>query len=600
MNETNNSPSSISSPLPLSAISVLIDELRSPDLPTRLHAFHSIGSISSALGPLRSREELIPYLSEFIDDDDEILLVLSSQLANLVDLIGGANFAHVLLPPLEQLCMTEESSVRVSSVDSVVKIMALMTEIQIENFIVPMIRKLSTNEWFTAKQSACALIPNIYTKVNANTKKEMRQIFTKLCSDETPMVKRAACENFGLLCLSVEYSAVKAELFPIFLKLVKDDQDSVRLLTVNAAVSVAKTLKPADHVTKLLPVIFQLCADKSWRVRYMAADKFVDLCNAMIASGSEVKSDEFVDAFVRLMADEEAEVRTAAAGKVGELSNLVGQQQTLRKLISPCKSLVRDPNQYVRAALAAVLTSLAKTLNKKETVEHLIPLFLQLLKDANSEVRLKLIERLDSISDSFSSSDSLASALLPAICELAADVKWRVRLEIIQHIPTLATQLGSAFFDAKLSDLSMSWLGDSVFSIRQAATKNLSALVKVFGADWAEFSIMPKVLALSEHRSYLYRLTSISCMSDMSAMMKEATVNEKFLPALIKLCGDPVPNVRFAALKAIAEIKENGKNLNPNVGDLLAIVARLEQDSDTDVKYYAQVCKNSLTKSGAR
>jgi serine/threonine-protein phosphatase 2A regulatory subunit A len=35
----------------------------------------------------------------------------------------------------------------------------------------------------------------------------------------------------------------------------------------------------------------------------------------------------------------------------------------------------------------------------------------------------------------------LSQSLLPAICELALDKKWRVRLSIIQHIPLLAKQL---------------------------------------------------------------------------------------------------------------------------------------------------------------
>jgi serine/threonine-protein phosphatase 2A regulatory subunit A len=98
---------------------------------------------------------------------------------------------------------------------------------------------------------------------------------------------------------------------------------------------------------------------------------------------------------------------------------------------------------------------------------------------------------------------------LPAIVELAEDKQWRVRLAIIDYIPLLATQLGVRFFDEKLGALCMSWLGDSVFSIREAATINLRKLTEVFGVDWAKQTIIPKVLAMGTHPNYLYRMTTI-------------------------------------------------------------------------------------------
>lgn len=113
------------------------------------------------------------------------------------------------------------------------------------------------------------------------------------------MVRRAACANFGQFCAALEYTLVRTELFPAFSKLAKDEQDSVRLLTVPAAIHIAKIFKPADNVTKMLPMIFGLCGDKSWRVRYMVADKFCDLCIAISGAESQSKSDDLVDGFVR-------------------------------------------------------------------------------------------------------------------------------------------------------------------------------------------------------------------------------------------------------------------------------------------------------------
>lgn len=89
----------------------------------------------------------------------------------------------------------------------------------------------------------------------------------------------------------------------------------------------------------LLPSIRSAVSDKSWRVRYMVADHFVEVCiirailSAIVCShvslffslsllqlasavGEEVVRDELVQAFVQLLKDNEAEVRTAGAGQI--------------------------------------------------------------------------------------------------------------------------------------------------------------------------------------------------------------------------------------------------------------------------------------------
>jgi serine/threonine-protein phosphatase 2A regulatory subunit A len=103
--------------------------------------------------------------------------------------------------------------------------------------------------------------------------------------------------------------------------------------------------------------------------------------------------------------------------------------------------------------------------------------------------------------------------LLPAIVQLAEDKQWRVRLAIIEYVPLLASQLGVKFFDEKLASLCMSWLGDTVFSIREASTQNLKKLTEVFGVEWANTAIIPKVTEMGHDTNYLYRMTTCFAIS---------------------------------------------------------------------------------------
>lgn len=97
--------------------------------------------------------------------------------------------------------------------------------------------------------------------------------------------------------------------------------------------------------------------------------------------------------------------------------------------------------------------------------------------------------------------------------ELAEDKSWRVRQAIIEYIPLLATQLGRPFFDEQLGNLCMSWLGDTVYSIRESATINLKKLTEVFGVEWARTAIVPKVMGMGGHSNYLFRMTTVQAIT---------------------------------------------------------------------------------------
>ena len=86
-------------------------------------------------------------------------------------------------------------------------------------------------------------------------------------------------------------------------------------------------------------------------------------------------------------------------------------------------------------------------------------------------------------------------------------------MAIIENIPVLANQLGVAFFDEKLGNLCLSWLGDTVFAIREAATNNLRKLVEVFGSDWAKKMVFPKLLEMSKNTNYIFRMTTVFCLA---------------------------------------------------------------------------------------
>uniref|UniRef100_A0A665UMG2 Serine/threonine-protein phosphatase 2A 65 kDa regulatory subunit A beta isoform n=1 Tax=Echeneis naucrates TaxID=173247 RepID=A0A665UMG2_ECHNA len=576
-------------------IAVLIDELRNEDVQLRLNSIKKLSTIALALGVERTRTELLPFLTDTIYDEDEVLLALAEQLGNFTMLVGGPEYVHCLLPPLESLATVEETVVRDKAVESLRKISQEHSPVDLEVHFEPLVKRLASGDWFTSRTSACGLFSVCYPRVSSTVKAEIRQHFRTLCSDDTPMVRRAAASKLGEFAKVLELDYVKSDIISLFTALASDEQDSVRLLAVEACVSIATLLPQEDLETLVMPTLRQAAEDKSWRVRYMVADKFSELQKAV---GPEITKNDLVPAFQNLLKDCEAEVRAAAANKVKEFcENLPedNREQIIMTHILPCvKELVSDTNQHVKSALASVIMGLSTILGKDNTIEHLLPLFLAQLKDECPEVRLNIISNLDCVNEVIGIRQ-LSQSLLPAIVELAEDAKWRVRLAIIEYMPLLAGQLGVEFFDEKLNTLCMAWLIDHVYAIREAATCNLMKLVEKFGAEWAQNTIVPKVLGMANDPNYLHRMTTFFPLKLLDLLPHQALseacgqeiTTKQMLPVVLKMSNDQVANVRFNVAKSLQKI---GPVLDSNAlqTEVKPVLEKLASDTDMDVKYFAQ------------
>ena len=274
------------------------------------------------------------YATESVEDEDEVLTALSEELGGFVEYVGGPEYGHVLLSPLENLAAIEEPLVREKAVESLNKICKELSQSQVEDHFIPLTVRLSKADWFTSKISATGLYNVPYSKATPPSQEGLRQQFGQLVHDETPMVRRQAANNLAKFVKEMPPQIVIEEMIPLFQHLAGDDQDSVRLLTVEILISIAEVI-PKEQQTShgtLLTALRSLFEDKSWRVRYMVADRFekvwivfgrdakgkADVGMPQIAKAvdEETVTRDLVPAFVKLLKDTEAEVRTAVAGQI--------------------------------------------------------------------------------------------------------------------------------------------------------------------------------------------------------------------------------------------------------------------------------------------
>lgn len=80
--------------------------------------------------------------------------------------------------------------------------------------------------------------------------------------------------------------------------------------------------------------------------------------------------------------------------------------------------------------------------------------------------------------------NSLEANLLPAIQEMAEEKNWRTRLQLVEVIPSIAKQLGKAFFEEKLVKFYLEWMEDNIYAIREKAVGILGELINIIGEDF--------------------------------------------------------------------------------------------------------------------
>lgn len=610
-------------------LALLMDELKHDDLFNRVEAMQKLETIAIALGPERTLHELLPFLNEVCqDDEEEVFTIMANKLGDFIPFVGGHKNCEPLIQILSVLASMEEPIVRDNAVNSLNKISKELDDHEINYVFLHLIQTLSQGNWFSKKIASCGLFKSVITRVSSECRNNLLNQYYKLITDEYPMIRRSAASNFPHLINLIskfeftntdKKKRIMKEDWEIIIKvyhyLLKDDQDSVRFLSVDILIEILDHFRIVNECSlnnDFLEDTLTLISDQSWRVRYATAEKFCSI--ALNFNNNEYHISKLVDPFISLMKDDEGEVRKVIAKQLPCFCNLLIKHESkkilvLTKIIDIINEISRDQNEVVRASLASTITDLSPILEKHLTIEKLLPIFLVMLKDECPDVRLNFISNLSIIIEVIGI-NLLSTDLLPAIMELAQDHKWRVRLAIIKYIPKLASQLGESFFNNKLLSLCLSWLWDPIFAIRDSAVTNLKELAEIFGSQWAENEIINRLLEINtnfedekiNYSKFIIRITCLFAVTNLVTIVKPNVIIKKILPFVDNLISDSVPNIRFNVAKTYLVIVENlikdKKKLNffndLIKNDILNNLEKLKNDEDVDVRFYTKMSVDGI------
>jgi len=572
-------------------VSILIDQLKNEDLQVRVSASKSIPRIARTLGAERTRNELIPFLTECVDDHDQVITIIAQQVGELCNLVGGSLYVHMLLPILEMLLCGEDNDLRSNGGKSMAKIIKLMADDDVMTHAVPCIMRLVHRDWFTARASASSLLHIAYPRVNDETKTEMFNSFITLCKDETPLVRRVAADNVVHWSEWASTIEMQNELIAILKICIVDEQDSIRIQAVSIGIKIANIIPDEMKIAEIFPALTDIAGDVSWRVRWSFAHKLADVVSVYI----HVARAQLPTIVNNLLNDVEAEVRIAAATYITAICKNLERNVILETILPTLEKLSTDSSDGVRATVASEMSALTVVVGNEDTVTHVLPILLCLLRDENTTVRLNLINGLEFINKSISV-EEISNAIVPAVIDLCTDTRWRVRVAVIECIPMIAKLFGVSFFNERMLTTCMSWLGDTVCAVRKAATDNLKELAMLFGEQWTLDHVFHRVSETFEDASFMKRLTALYTLQVLvQTKISVTTVAEIVMPILTLMLDDHVPNIRFTVAATAGCMKHlTDISYAPTRSELQRILKLLRDDDDRDVRRYAFAAQKEL------
>ena len=541
----------------------LIDELKSEDQATRIHAINSLETIAEAIGEERTREELVPYTAELLDDDnEEVLVAIAGKLGDLSRYVGAGSSLVCLLPPLNTLAANEENLVRERAVCSLNMIAEKLEAPEITEHYLPMLNSLATNDWYSARIASCSLFSAIFPKMDLEHRSELIKLFVELGKDDTPMVRRAAAVNIGGLCSLVS----NADLGRLLELLSTDEHDSVRQMTLE---SIAKVI---GKYKDLIQLVRKLAKDKSWRVRYTLVEKIREYLEPF------QDADVVVNEVVGLMNDTEPEVRCITLANLSHVIEKLSTENTDIFILPSFEKLAKDPSHYVRLSLVQAVCQNSSRLGVDTSIQKLLPIISQLIKDDSFDVRISFADNMHYFNASIGP-DKVLMYSVPFILQLRKDNQWRIRLKVVECLPQVAEMLGLRNFNENVAEPLIKWAEDPVFAVRDATLEAIKQISSMFGDAWVRTKVSPLVQDLVRSPVFMKRMTALAAVNKFGDLLG----GKEFLGIMETLAADQVPNVKFNVAKTI---KNNYKKIKgQNFGKVLD---KLKGDGDFDVRFFAE------------
>ena len=244
----------------------LLEDLQSQDNKTKINAIHNLTNISLALGCEATRKELLPYLKNCInnEEEDEILIELAKILSNFLTCIGGIKYINELLNIFEVILSIDEPGIRKEAINSLKNILNQIGNIKdIEKELMNLINKFYSSDDVNQKLSALNIIILVYQNLEESNKKIVINFLENFSNSNNLSIRK---ELISELIKITKY--LNIDIIKKFIEtLIKDENENIKVDIINLIISLKDHKDLLQIIDYIYDLIQKLSEDLNLKVR---------------------------------------------------------------------------------------------------------------------------------------------------------------------------------------------------------------------------------------------------------------------------------------------------------------------------------------------
>ena len=559
----------------------LLEDLQSQDNKTKINAIHNLQQISLALGCEATRKELLPYLKNCInnEEEDEILIELTKNLSKFLDCIGGIKYINELLNLFEVLLSIDEPSIRKEAINSLSEILKQIDDIkEIEKDLMNLIKKFYLSDDVNQKLSSMNLIVLVYKDLDENNKIIALNYLENFSNSENLIIKKELINEIVKISdyLSIDY------IKKLISTIIKDENENIKIDIIILITSLKEHKDLVSILDYIYELIKKLSEDINYKVRLSLINNFSE-----ILKFSKINYDFkqlILNIYIKLIEDPEDQIRNACCLNLEETTKLLKNEINYNKLLQNFHKLSKDPKTFIRNNLSENLHKICPLLNKKQLSEIIFPIFNELISDENLDIRMNIINNIINISKDIETNNIFQEKIIPSIIEISQNKSWRLRNKIITIIPNLVNQKN---FIKDIFPICLNYLTDHVYAIRDEGCKLLCKIYKDIRSVEVENRLIEKLNVMSNLTNYLIRNTCLIFIKYFVDKIDDKIYFDFFQKKLInlvyKLSNDKISNVRMTCAIIFNKVKNCKFDNRNNIDKIKKNIEVLKQDEDSDV-----------------
>ncbi|KAH0854828.1 hypothetical protein HID58_037132, partial [Brassica napus] len=271
-------------------------------------------------------EELIPFLSENNEDDDEVLLAMAEELGVFIPYAGGVEHANDLLPPLETLSTVEEKAV-----ESLCRVGTQMRESELVDHFLPLVK-------------ATDYLSVVVDELSSDSSQHIKSALASVIMGMAPVLGKVR---------AMQQLSISFQSFFLF----KDEFPDVCLNIISKLDQVNQVIGIDLLSRSLLPAIVELFEDRHWRV---------------VASSTLC---------MQWLQDKVHSIRDAAANNLKRLAEEFGHEWAMQHIVPQFLEMINNPHYLYRMTILRAVSLLAPVIGSEITCSKLLPVVITASKD---------------------------------------------------------------------------------------------------------------------------------------------------------------------------------------------------------------------------